>query len=445
MRRVLRSIACAALVAGAFVGTIGPASPAQWNGASWRRMTVTFSRSSAGSDAIVVRYYPHGQHRAVVYTCLAPNEQFRYYTEGFTETWASGAPCTSAGARPEQMRATFATNYTSPNFLYLRVTAPDAVAYEFSCEARSEATAWTPSVSSDSRLEQASLCHLDRASTRSIDNGAPQPTPPPLAPGICGSTAAPPATYQHLVVIMLENRTWPDVGGPGFGAMPYTHQFAQQCTSYAQWLDTNPHQDSLPQYIGLTSGVDNPPTYADCVPSTTCRSTDDNIFRQVRDAGGTARTYVEGATTGCDGSKHPANVPALYYFGGNDHSFCTTEVRPATEMNVDALPTFAMIIPSRCSNGHSCPISTVDSWLKRELTTILGGASYRGGRTAVFVLYDEDRPMPNLIIAPTAHTGLLTRPIASHSDALKTFDEMLGLPVLPAVRSAVSLRASAHM
>ena len=61
------------------------------------------------------------------------------------------------------------------------------------------------------------------------------------------------------------------------------------------------------------------------------------------------------------------------------------------------------------------------------------------------MIYDEDRPMPNLIVAPTAHTGLLTRPIASHGDALKTFDQMLGLPVLPAVRSAVSLRTSAHI
>ena len=53
--------------------------------------------------------------------------------------------------------------------------------------------------------------------------------------------------------------------------------------------------------------------------------------------------------------------------------------------------------------------------------------------------------MPNLIIAPTAHTGLLTTPIASHSEALRTFDEMLGLPVLPTVSVDISLRASAHI
>ena len=138
-------------------------------------------------------------------------------------------------------------------------------------------------------------------------------------------------------------------------------------------------------------------------------------------------------------------MPALYYFGGNDHSFCTTEVRPATEMNVDALPTFTMIIPTLCDNGHSCPLNHADTWLKSELTNILGGATYRAGSTAVFVIWDEDRPVPNLIIAPTAHTGLLTTPIASHSEALRTFDEMLGLSLLPSVSGDISLRASAHI
>ena len=38
--------------------------------------------------------------------------------------------------------------------------------------------------------------------------------------------------------------------------------------------------------------------------------------------------------------------------------------------------------------------------------------------------------MPNLVIAPTAHRGEITSVITTHSEALRTFDEMLGLPVL---------------
>jgi hypothetical protein len=243
---------------------------------------------------------------------------------------------------------------------------------------------------------------------------------------------------------MEENRTWPQVGGPGFSAMPYTHSLAEDCSFYTNWLETNPHQNSLTQYIGLTSGVDNPATVNDCLPSA-CHSTTNNIFRQVRRAGGTARTYVEHATRGCNGRYHPANVPALYYFGAHDHSFCRKEVRPLGELDVNRLPTFAMIVPTLCDNGHDCGNDSVDAWLKVHLSSILASKGYRSRTTAVFVIYDEDRPVPNLLLAPTARAGAIVTTVASHSSALRTIEEMLGLPVLRSVQGAPSLRASAHV
>jgi phospholipase C len=264
------------------------------------------------------------------------------------------------------------------------------------------------------------------------------------ADSVCGSTASPPHAYKHVVVIMEENRTWPRVGGPGFGEMRYAHRLAQDCTFYTNWLETNPHQDSLTQYIGLTSGLDNPATVNDCLPSA-CHSTNNNIFRQVRRAGGTARTYVDGATQGCDGTNHPANVPALYYIGARDHSFCRQEVRPLSELDVNRLPTFAMIIPTLCGSGHDCGNDSVDAWLKAHLSSILAGRSYQSGTTAVFVIYDEDRPVPNLLLAPTARAGAIVTTVASHGAALHTIEDMLGLPLLRSVAGAPSLRASAHV
>src|SRR5438552_13915101 len=155
----------------------------------------------------------------------------------------------------------------------------------------------------------------------------------------CASTAPPPSRYQHVVVFSFENRTWSGVGGIGFGAtaMPYMHSLAASCSYFSDWAETNTSQNSLTQYIGETSGVNNTATVNDCNPSTTCRSTDNNIFRQVRLAGGTARNYVEGATTGCSASGNAAkHIPALYYYGTytvsgvthNDHDYCNTEVLP---------------------------------------------------------------------------------------------------------------------
>jgi hypothetical protein len=251
--------------------------------------------------------------------------------------------------------------------------------------------------------------------------------------------AAPPAHYDHVVVFSFENRTWSNVG-LGFSTMPYLHSLASACAYFSDWTETNTQQNSLTQYIGETSGVNNPNTVNDCNPSTTCRSTDDNIFRQVRSAGGTARNYVEGATTGCSASGNAAkHIPALYYFGTytdgtgshSDHDFCNTEVRPYSEFDVNNLPTYAFITPTLCNDGHDCNDATVDAWASTNIQRVLDSAAYQAGTTAVFIWYDEDRPVPNLQIAPTSHAGDITQTgIGSHAALLKTIEDMLGVPVM---------------
>ena len=278
------------------------------------------------------------------------------------------------------------------------------------------------------------------------------PSHPDLAELPCQGLAVP-TTYQHIVVVMMENRTWSQVGGAGFGAMAYLASLAERCAFYANWTETNPEQDSLTQYIGLTSGVDNPRTVDDCSPSATCSSTDDNIFRQVRESGGTARNYVEGASEPCSASGNAAkHIPALYYRGvytdatgtHSDADSCTTEVRPAGELDPDNLPTFALVTPNLCDDGHDCPNSKVDDWARVHIAAILSGDDYRAGSTAVFVVWDETHPVPNLLIAPSAEPGP-RRGAGSHAAALKTIEEMLGLPVLAQgqLRTAPDLRESA--
>jgi phosphatidylinositol-3-phosphatase len=272
----------------------------------------------------------------------------------------------------------------------------------------------------------------------------------------CGSTAAPRAHYQHVVVFVFENRTWSDVGGPGFGSMPYMHGLSSQCSFFNNWTETNTSQDSLTQYIGLTSGVNNPATVDDCNPSRACRSTDNNIFRQVRLAGGTARNFVEGASKGCSAKGNAAkHIPGLYYFGKyqvgvkmrSDHRSCKTEVRPLGELNVNALPTFALVTPNLCNDGHDCGNGSVDAFASSWVQRVINGANYQAGTTAIFVIYDEDHPTPNLLIAPTAHAGAITTPAGSHAALLKAVENMLGVPVMAQgqLPAAIDLRGPAHI
>lgn len=283
------------------------------------------------------------------------------------------------------------------------------------------------------------------------------PTPPSVPPSLaapCGRTTAAPATYDHVVVLVNENRTWDGGRSKGVGmgfspdVMPFLHGLATQCTYYTDWVETNTGQNSLTQYIGLTSGVVNDATVNDCEPSATCRSTDDNIFRQVRQSGGTARTYVDGASAPCSvGSNKAKHIPALYYQGGDDASHCTAEVRPLAELDPDHLPTYAFVVPDQCHDGHDCGDTKVDAFAKDTLGAILDGASYRAGRTLVWVIYDEDEPVPNLLIAPTARAAAISDVVGSHAGLLKTVEQALGLPVLDQgeLPTAVSLRASAHV
>src|SRR5262249_19688144 len=161
--------------------------------------------------------------------------------------------------------------------------------------------------------------------------------------------------YDHVIIFSFENRSWSDTG-LGFSAanMPYLHSLAAQCSYFSDWTETNTSQNSLTQYIGETSGVNNSSTFNHCSRSTSSRCSDNNIVRQVRVAGGTARSFVEGATSGCSASGNAAkHIPALYYFGTyldpstntmvSDHDFCSTEVRPYSEFDPNNPPTYAFI------------------------------------------------------------------------------------------------------
>ncbi|MEO6629773.1 MAG: alkaline phosphatase family protein [Aquihabitans sp.] len=272
--------------------------------------------------------------------------------------------------------------------------------------------------------------------------------------GVCGSGATPPVRYQHVVLMLEENRTWEGGRTPAIGlgfsptTMPYLHGLAQKCSYYTDWAETSGDQNSLNQYIGLTSGIANDSTVNDCTPSATCRSTDDNIFRQIRETGGTPRTYVDGADGPCSvGTNQAKHIPALYYQGGDDASHCTAEVRPFSELDPDHLPTFAFIVPDQCHDGHDCDDTKVDAFAAQTLQPILAGDDYAAGKTLVVVVYDEDRPVPNLLIAPTAHAGAITTMAGSHADLLKTMQTVLGLPVLHQgqLPGAIGLRESAHL
>jgi hypothetical protein len=250
--------------------------------------------------------------------------------------------------------------------------------------------------------------------------------------GAAAPAAVPSLTnVRHVVVIMLENRRWVDVG-LGFSSMPYMRSVGGKY--FRNWVETDKAEGSLTQYIGLTSGLANPGGIRqNCAPSATCSTTANNIFRQVRVSGGTARSYVEGAPGGCAPTSMsplgPLVVPALYYWDAQDRAACMTEVRPLQEFDPEHPPTFAMISPDLCNSGHDCQNATVDLWMSQHLPAILNSLPYRNGQVLVNVLYDEDYPVPNLHLHPSIRSGPAAGK-ATHARMLATWEFFLGLPRL---------------
>jgi hypothetical protein len=86
-----------------------------------------------------------------------------------------------------------------------------------------------------------------------------------------------------------------------------------------------------------------------------------------------------------------------------------------------------------------------DQFLKTLLPQILSSQAYRSGKTAVFVVWDEDSYIPNIAIAPSVVPGTATSTAVNHYGLLRATEEMLGLPLLGNAARATSLRTVFHI
>jgi hypothetical protein len=248
--------------------------------------------------------------------------------------------------------------------------------------------------------------------------------------------AAPPAQWQHVVWIVMENRGLSEVH------TPYVTQLAAECGSASNYSGIS--HPSLPNYLALTSGSTHgvgddggPSEHPIKGPS---------IFSVV----GSWRSLEESMPSPCDhassGQYAAKHNPAVYYV---DLPGCASN-----DVALGAVPDlsarFTFITPNICHDMHDCSTSTGDQWLSREMAQILGSTEYRRGSTAVFITWDENDSggalVPLYVVAPSVAPGTRVGAALSHYSLLRATQEMLGLtPSLGASVSAPSLRAPFHL
>ncbi len=277
---------------------------------------------------------------------------------------------------------------------------------------------------------------------------APTPTPSANAVNPCFGAAVP-AHWNHIVVLMFENKTYDQVIGPA----PYITSLAEKCATAPRWNDAdyrvNGTKDgqysSKPNYATLTSGL--PPSVHGLKTDAFQDKTDvDNIYHQLLQAGLPFKDYYEAGPGGCNvrfsGDYHD---PIRYYT--NVASVCDAHDVPLStfmeDVNSGNLPAFSMILPTKDHSMHNNDVASGDAFARTILEPLLSSKAYAKGDVAIFFLWDEDTPIPNLIIAPSILPGTKMNsssgnPI-SHYAALRTWEEMLGLPLLGDAGSAPSL------
>ena len=238
-------------------------------------------------------------------------------------------------------------------------------------------------------------------------------------------------------------------------AAPYETALSQRCGHATDYRSVG--SPSLPNYIGATSGDTWGITNDDPPASHVLKV--DNLFRQVRASGHRAISYQEAMRTNCAlgarGTYAVKHNPAAYYQGADDRAACQTDNVPLgtvasgafhDALVTDTLPTFSFVTPDLCNDTHDCSVATGDAWLAELVPAILASAPYQNGRTAVFLVWDEDVPMPFVVVAPTTPAGSVLASRIDHYTLLRSSEEMLGITTYlaradyaPSLRTAFGL------
>ena len=263
------------------------------------------------------------------------------------------------------------------------------------------------------------------------------------AAGPCATAATPPATYDHVVWVVMENK--PYSGIIGSANAPYINQLKSQCGSASQFFaETHP---SLPNYIAMTSGSTQGIT-DDSGPSAHPLNVA-SIFSQVGSTGW--RSLEESMPSNCllsnSGQYAVRHNPAAYYT--NIRTACASRDVPLGS-TPDVSARFTFVTPNLCHDMHDCSVSTGDTWLKGFLPKVFSSAAYQGGRTAVFLTWDEDdhsqsNHIATLVIAPSVGAGTTSSTVFNHYSMLRTTEQLLGLGFLGQASTATSMRSAFNL
>jgi phosphatidylinositol-3-phosphatase len=275
-------------------------------------------------------------------------------------------------------------------------------------------------------------------SSKGVVKSAPNATPSAAQPTATPTPAPPPTpVYDHVVVVVLENHSFESViGNP---QAPYLNSFASRwglATAYS-----GVSHPSLPNYLALIGGT----TFGVTSDCTDCFVNNSSLPDRLEAAGKTWNGYLEGLPSPCfigsAGLYAQKHNPFIYFDPiRNDAARCARIVpygRLATDFASPATaPNFAFVTPNLCNDGHDCPLSTTDAWVKREVPAIMLSPAFADSRSLLVITYDEGEGGSDRIVTILAGSGVkpgFQSSVAyNHYSLLRTIESFWGLAPLAA-------------
>ena len=254
-----------------------------------------------------------------------------------------------------------------------------------------------------------------------------------LLAGGAATASAPVPVFDHVVVIVFENKEATSIFGnrsaPTFNT--YARRYAKLMRYYGV---THP---SLPNYLALVSGSTQGIT-TDC---TDCAVDAQSLADTIEASGRTWKTYAEGlpapgflgAFAGRYAKKHN---PFAYFRNVATDPARRARLVPLTRLVPDlragSLPSFSLVVPDLCHSMHDCPVSVGDAWLRSHVVMFL-----KLPKTVVFVVFDEGSSSVGggghtaaLALGTAVRRGSRFTGVTGHYGLLRTIEQAWGLPRL---------------
>jgi len=258
-----------------------------------------------------------------------------------------------------------------------------------------------------------------------------------LALGALNATAAGVPHLNHVVVVVMENKSYDQVRTQPYvasliasgAAVPHSHGV------------THPSQ---PNYLALWAASTLGVTTNGC-PAPSSPFTAENFGHACEAAGKSWRAYSEDLPApGSTVCSYDGDISTGLYtrkhapwtqFGNLDH----TNERPYSDLALDlaagTLPALAFIVPDNCHNTHNsgtpgCTVPDGDAWLAANLPAMLGAL----GPTGVLILtWDEDdnstdNHILTVMVGAPVMPGAASNANVTHYTVVRTICEALGLP-----------------